>query len=63
MDEAGKTQLIRLADILLIGPLMIYSGTGKRMPPILRDALVVMGVLTIVYNGANFLARQKETST
>lgn len=60
MDEAEKTQLIRLADVFVIGPLMIYAGLGRRVPRALKGALIAFGALTILYNGANYLAKRKE---
>lgn len=60
MTEAQKTQAIRLADVFIIGPAMIYGGLGKRMPEPLRLALVAFGVLTIAYNGMTYLANQNK---
>lgn len=52
-----KAQAIRVADVVAIGPLMIYFGTKARsVPRPLRTAMVLFGVGTIVYNGLNFLA-------
>ena len=59
MNEAEKTQAIRLADVFLIGPVMMYAGLGKRMPEMLRLALFAFGALTIIYNGANYLALKR----
>jgi len=51
-----KSQNVRLADVFLIGPLMIWGGaktTSKNPVPGL--ALLVFGLATIAYNGSNYL--------
>lgn len=58
MTEAQKTQAIRLADVFIIGPAMIYAGLMKRIPESLKLALLAFGILTIAYNGANYLAQR-----
>lgn len=50
-----KTQEIRLADVFFIGPLMIYAGSQKKISPFVDNALIALGVCTIVYNGRNYL--------
>lgn len=51
-----KTQTIRLADVFVIGPLMIYGGWKLRdTHPIAGPALMVTGAATVVYNGRNWL--------
>lgn len=65
-----KAQSIRLADVFLLGPLMIWaggevrkcsphgkSGLGRRLA---GDALALSGLGTILYNGANYLAIRDE---
>lgn len=48
--DIGKPQAVRLADIAVFGPMMIYSGMGKKMPKWLRWGIVIVGVGTIIYN-------------
>jgi hypothetical protein len=48
-----KAQWVRLADVFFVGPLMIVG--GRRLRGSLGDALGLLGVLTIVYNGVNYL--------
>jgi hypothetical protein len=45
-----KAQGIRLLDVFFIGPVMIRAGLKGR-----NDVLTVLGILTILYNGANYL--------
>jgi uncharacterized membrane protein len=54
--EAQKSQLVRLVDVLLLGPLLIAWALRGRMTRGERALLAGIGALTIVYNGANYLA-------
>lgn len=51
-----KAQPIRLLDVLLVGPLMMYGG-GKlaERQRLAGSTLAFLGFLTIVYNGNNWL--------
>jgi hypothetical protein len=54
-----KTQAVRVADVLLIGPLMVYGATKMPRGP----AALVLGLFglgTILFNGVNYL-RVRET--
>lgn len=51
-----KAQYIRLIDVFLIGPGMIYISREKSLSPIARLFLLTTGAATIVYNGKNYLA-------
>lgn len=55
-----KAQPVRLADVLVFGPLMIYSGLGKNPPGWVKGGLIVIGVGTILYNLQNYLLVQQE---
>ena len=59
-EPVGKTQSIRLLDVLVIGPAMIFAATRRRPPLWLSTAMVVMGAGTIIYNGLNYLAVEKQ---
>lgn len=51
-----KPQPIRLADVLLLGPLMIYVATTPDQPPEAAfDALLAAGAATVTFNGRNYL--------
>lgn len=50
-----KAQWIRILDVFLFGPVMIYGAYAARdLSPALRLALGVIGAGTIVYNGYNY---------
>ena len=57
--ERSKTQWIRLADVAIIGPAMIFSATKKEPPQWLKAGMMVAGIATILYNLTNFLDVQK----
>ena len=54
-----KTQLIRFLDVFTVGPLMIYSATQEKKNPVVRTGLVLLGLVTIIYNAQNFIIRAK----
>lgn len=60
--EAGKSQWVRLLDVFVLGPFMIWyalatagGGGESELPVGAALALFVGGVLTILYNGLNWL--------
>lgn len=58
----GKTQKIRILDVFVIGPMMIYGGLElRRKHRILGAVLSLFGVATIVYNGRNYLRIREES--
>ena len=55
--RTGKTQAIRLFDVIFVGPVMMYSAWKlPREHSTLRRTLGVLGAATVLYNGNNFLA-------
>ena len=51
---AFDPQPVRLADVFIVGPLMIYAGRKGDFSPLVKDALIGIGVATIAYNGINW---------
>jgi hypothetical protein len=52
----AKTQAIRVLDVVLIGPLMVWGGWNMRKKaPLPANALAAIGVATIIFNGYNYL--------
>lgn len=51
-----KTQIVRLFDIFIFGPFMIYYGfvTREQMGS-LAKLMMIWGLTTIVYNGKNYI--------
>lgn len=55
-EQQGKAQIVRVADVFFVGPLMIYGGRHLRKKQRLPGmTLEVLGWLTILYNGYNYL--------
>lgn len=55
-NERGKAQWIRVADVVLVGPLMIWGGAAlARRSSLAGAVLAALGVATIVFNGRNYL--------
>jgi len=53
----SKTQFIRLADIFIFGPILIFIGLGYLAPSIsIKLLLIFIGAGTISYNLKNYLA-------
>jgi hypothetical protein len=52
--EFQKSQFVRMVDVFLLGPFMIYAGT-KLPTRIMQSTMILAGVLTITYNLNNYL--------
>lgn len=55
IEKFKKSQAVRVMDVAVIGPLMIYYGVKGRLGPIERTLLILMGGGTIVYNYRNYI--------
>lgn len=60
MAAEGKSQWVRLLDVFVLGPFMIWYALATAdgspdLPAGAALALFIGGVLTIVYNGINWL--------
>jgi 2-keto-3-deoxy-6-phosphogluconate aldolase len=61
MMEITKGQNIRLLDVFVIGPIMIYGGIKKsNLPKLIRFGMATIGVGTIYYNGKNYLLNKEK---
>lgn len=58
-NQVQKTQYIRMMDVAIFGPLMIYTALGKTPPKIVKNSMVLIGIGTILYNGYNFWEQEK----
>lgn len=57
VTEVSKSQTIRIIDVAVIGPTMMYAGAVKSgLPKVVRVALFVFGACTIYYNAKNYLS-------
>jgi len=56
-----KTQTIRLIDVFVLGPGMIYYAMKWKGPPrAARLALALTGIATVIYNGKNYLREEEK---
>lgn len=58
-DAAKGKQGMRLFDILIFSPILIYIGLSGKLNVTLRTILVILGFTTIIYNGYYFLKYKK----
>lgn len=56
--EVQKSQMLRLWDVFMLGPIMIYVG-ANRLKGWERNFIVSAGILTMIYNGKNYLENKK----
>ena len=59
VTEIQKSQNIRLLDVFIIAPILIYAGSKKELPKPLRISLYMIGIATAYYNGKNYLSNKK----
>lgn len=52
-------QTIRLIDVFVIAPILIYASTEERINKPTRYAILAIGIATLVYNGHNYLKVRK----
>lgn len=50
-----NVQAIRLLDVFVIAPVLIYASSRKELPELLQVSLFGIGVATALYNGENYL--------
>lgn len=59
-DKIVSKQQVRLLDVFVVAPFLIYTSTLKGNPSKwVRLSLLVLGVATLVYNGSNYLKEKK----
>jgi hypothetical protein len=58
--NTDKGQFVRLVDVFILGPFMIWFGIqAKNVPELAKNFMVASGVGTILLNGRNYLAQLK----
>jgi hypothetical protein len=55
LKSATDVQNVRIIDVFVLGPLMIYTATQKSLPFWLRMTLLFFGITTILYNADNYI--------
>jgi hypothetical protein len=59
VTDHGKSQGVRLLDVFLLGPFMIWAGTQQRLPAWAKWGLIGAGIGTITYNAINYARIKK----
>ena len=54
-----RYQSVRLMDVFVLAPTMVYASTFKSLPNYIRLILFVSGICTLVFNGKNYLDIEK----
>lgn len=62
-QEKEIIQWVRLFDIFFIGPFLIFVGIYGKMNKNISTVLIIIALLTIIYNGYYFIKYQKENQT
>jgi hypothetical protein len=63
MIEYRKSQEVRLADVFLIGPFMVWVALRGRLTDLERLIMGVLGAATIAYNLYNYRRNQKSVDS
>jgi hypothetical protein len=59
-DLMLKGQGVRVFDVLILGPFMMWFGwQAREMPTWARYAMMISGAGTSIYNGVNFVRRMQ----
>ncbi len=59
LDCSAPTQAIRLVDVFLLGPAMVWVGLGARKAPVVGTFVFAAGLATIAFNGSRYLAARR----
>lgn len=62
-SDGVKTQIIRLGDIFIWGPIIIYESLDNASSPIIGLFLAILGASTITYNLKNYIYNLKMAET
>ena len=57
--SSKRYQAIRLVDVFVLAPTMVYAATFKSLPNYIRLILFVSGICTLVFNGKNYMDIEK----
>jgi hypothetical protein len=63
MIENIKSQNVRLGDIFIYGPFLMYAATKRTLTKTERMGLMALGVGTILYNWRNYKLIAAEAKT
>ena len=56
-----KPQTVRILDVFVLAPAIYWAGSvARKKSPGMGTLVMAIGVLTAIYNGANYLRIEKE---
>jgi hypothetical protein len=55
-----SVQEVRLMDVFIVAPFLLYAGTLPSIPKSVRYGLIGLGVATLLYNGYHYLKNKPE---
>lgn len=58
--EVQKSQAIRLADVFLIAPYLLYVSSKRELSELDRNLLFGLGVATLFYNAINYIQNKNK---
>jgi len=58
--EVQKSQAIRLADVFLIAPYLLYVSSKRELSELDRNLLFGLGVATLFYNAVNYIQNKNK---
>ena len=50
-----NVQNVRLLDVFVVAPFLLYVGTKKELSMPIRYGLIGLGLATFLYNGVNYM--------
>ena len=51
-----KSQNVRLIDVFVLGPVLVWFGVkATGVPELANTLMIIAGIATIIYNGRNYL--------
>jgi len=58
--DITDVQNVRLLDVFVVAPFLIYTSTLRGNPNWVRLSLFLLGSATLIYNGHNYLKNVKD---
>ena len=58
-----KPPSVRLVDIFILGPAMVYSAMDRKPPKLLRAFMMAVGIGTILHNASAYIEQNKTKKT
>jgi hypothetical protein len=60
VSEVQKSQAVRLADVFLIAPYLLYVSSKRELSELDKNLLFGLGVATLFYNAINYIQNKNK---